>query len=154
MIIQMLVFQAISAALGGLGFGNTMLGGGGLAKGGTITGGTGGFVPLANGGVLQGGLGRAMPMKGYATGGPIVDRPHIALIGEGDHNEAVVPLPDGRSIPVQMDGGGGANVTVEINAVDARSVDLLMRGRKDTLVSIINDALSTSRAFRSSVSNA
>lgn len=155
MIIQAIIFQAISGALGFFGIGgNTMLGGGGLAKGGTITGGTGELVPLAKGGIVQGGLGRALPMKGYANGGPIVDKPHIALIGEGKHNEAVVPLPDGRSIPVDMQGEGGANVTVQINAVDAKSVDLLFRERKDTLIDVIRQAISQSRSFRSAVGGA
>ena len=151
-IIQMLIFQAISAAMGGLGFGNTIFGG--LANGGTVEGGVGEMTPLANGGIVSGGLGRALPMKGYANGGPIVNKPHVALIGEGKYNEAVVPLPDGRSIPVEMQGGGGANVTVEINAVDARSVDMLFRERKDTLTDIIRNAISQSRQFRSAVGGA
>ena len=152
MIIQMLIFQAISAGMGALGFGNTMFGG--LANGGTVEGGVGEMTPLANGGVVSGGLGRALPVKGYANGGPIVNKPHVALIGEGKYNEAVVPLPDGRSIPVEMQGGGGANVTVEINAVDARSVDMLFRERKDTLTDIIRNAISQSRQFRSAVGGA
>lgn len=44
---------------------------------------------------------------GFADGG-IVTSPTFAQIGEGRYNEAVVPLPDGRSIPVQMTGGGGS----------------------------------------------
>ncbi|MCH9836019.1 hypothetical protein K0U83_10175 [bacterium] len=144
MIIQTLIFNAISAAFGGFGF----------ANGGTVEGGTGELTPLANGGVVSGGLGRALPVKGYANGGPIVNKPHVALIGEGKYNEAVVPLPDGRSIPVEMQGGGGANVTVEINAVDARSVDMLFRERKDTLTDIIRNAISQSRQFRSAVGGA
>lgn len=44
---------------------------------------------------------------GFAEGG-IVTSPTFAQIGEGRYNEAVVPLPDGRSIPVQMTGGGGS----------------------------------------------
>jgi len=39
----------------------------------------------------------------YALGG-IVHQPEVALIGEGGKSEAVVPLPDNRSIPVKMTG--------------------------------------------------
>jgi hypothetical protein len=39
----------------------------------------------------------------FANGG-IVTGPTLSLIGEGRYNEAVVPLPDGRSIPVQLGG--------------------------------------------------
>jgi hypothetical protein len=34
-------------------------------------------------------------------------------MGEGRYNEAVVPLPDGRSIPVEL-GGGASNVQSSI----------------------------------------
>jgi hypothetical protein len=55
----------------------------------------------------------------FATGG-IVTGPTNALIGEGGMNEAVVPLPNGRSIPVDMGKGGGAgavqtNITVNVD---------------------------------------
>ena len=106
--------------------------------------------PLANGGVVPGGLGRMMPVHGYANGGPIVSEPHVAVIGEGKHNEAVVPLPDGRSIPVNMS-GGGTSVNISINAVDAAGVDELLVSRQDTLRTIIRQAMTESRSFRSSM---
>lgn len=56
----------------------------------------------ANGGIAPGGF---LPMQAFATGG-VVSRPTIGLVGEGRFNEAVVPLPDGRSIPVEMRSGG------------------------------------------------
>ena len=39
----------------------------------------------------------------------MVNGPTLGRVGEGKYNEAIVPLPDGRSIPVQMKGpsGGG-----------------------------------------------
>ncbi len=46
-----------------------------------------------------------LPLHRYATGG-IAISPQVALFGEGRGPEAFVPLPDGRSIPVQMRGGG------------------------------------------------
>jgi len=72
-----------------------------------------GFVlPFANGGVIPMAMGGIKP-KGYRSGG-VVSEPTY-LVGEGKYNEAVVPLPDGRSIPVEMRGGGGtANVTVNV----------------------------------------
>ena len=38
----------------------------------------------------------------------MVKGPTLGLVGEGKYNEAIVPLPDGRSIPVQMRGAGGS----------------------------------------------
>jgi len=56
----------------------------------------------ANGGVAQGGW-KPFPITPFATGGT-VSGPTLGLVGEGKYNEAIVPLPDGRSIPVQMQG--------------------------------------------------
>ena len=64
---------------------------------------------LANGGIAPGGF------RVFASGG-IANRPTLGMIGEGKYNEAVVPLPDGKSIPVT---GAGNNVTVNV-AVDAQ----------------------------------
>ena len=51
-----------------------------------------------------------------ATGG-IVTKPTNALIGEGGMNEAVVPLPNGRSIPVDLgkNAGGGVTTNITVN---------------------------------------
>lgn len=46
-----------------------------------------------------------------ATGG-VVTRPTVAMIGEGAYNEAVVPLPDGSRIPVEMRGNTGNNINI------------------------------------------
>lgn len=71
-----------------------------------------GLTPMADGGVIpmaKGGI------TGYRSGG-IATEPTY-LVGEGKHNEAVVPLPDGRSIPVNMNGGGGSNnVVINVDA--------------------------------------
>jgi lambda family phage tail tape measure protein len=58
-------------------------------------------VAHANGGVF--GSGGSVPLTKYATGG-VAKSPQLALFGEGSHNEAYVPLPDGRTIPVTMKG--------------------------------------------------
>ncbi len=114
-----------------------------------------GLSAFAKGGVIPGGTGDAMPVKGYATGGPIMRSPHVALIGEGQYNEAVVPLPDGRSIPVQMQGGGGdggsTSVEFTVNALDAASVaDLFARNGKQ-LAEIVAGRFQRSRNIQASL---
>ena len=80
----------------------------------------GGLFPgfkFANGGIMTGD--GPMPLKKYASGG-IANSPQLALYGEGSRPEAYVPLPDGRRIPVAMQGGAGdggsTNVTVNVDA--------------------------------------
>jgi len=53
---------------------------------------------FANGGVAKGGF---VPFRAFANGGT-VGGPTLGLMGEGKYNEAIVPLPDGRSIPVRL----------------------------------------------------
>lgn len=75
---------------------------GGVLNGIAGTSGSGGLLSLfgsANGGVMSS-LG-ALPLHKYATGG-IAKSPQLAIFGEGRMNEAFVPLPDGRSIPVSL----------------------------------------------------
>jgi phage-related minor tail protein len=75
----------------------------------------GGVIPMANGGYMSG----TKKPKGYRSGG-VATQPTY-LVGEGKYNEAVVPLPDGRSIPVEMR-GGGSSVVVNVNvASDGQS---------------------------------
>ena len=71
-----------------------------------------GAFAFAGGGVMtdQGPL----PLKTYAKGG-IADRPQLAMFGEGRMPEAYVPLPDGRTIPVTMQGGAGGETNVVVN---------------------------------------
>jgi tape measure domain-containing protein len=82
------------------------LGGGGnpAGSGGGISGSLPGVRQYA-GGFGGGGAPGSMPFAppAFANGG-IVTGPTLSLIGEGKYNEAVVPLPDGRSIPVQLGG--------------------------------------------------
>ncbi|HFG3781204.1 TPA: tape measure protein [Escherichia coli] len=74
---------------------------------------------FANGGIF--GKDGVIQLRAYQKGG-IANSPQLALFGEGDMNEAYVPLPDGRTIPVTlstdgMSGGGNvlSPVSIEIN---------------------------------------
>jgi hypothetical protein len=74
---------------------------------------------FANGGIMS--SAGPLPLHAYANGG-IASTPQMALFGEGSKNEAFVPLPDGRSIPVTMSGGGSPVVNVTQNiSIDSRS---------------------------------
>jgi phage-related minor tail protein len=65
----------------------------------------------AMGGVAPGGF------KAFASGG-VVNKPTLGLVGEGVYNEAIVPLPDGKSIPVKMaqpQGPASGNISSSVN---------------------------------------
>lgn len=66
----------------------------------------GGIIPMAKGGMIP----------KYGMGGVATEPTY--LVGEGKNHEAVVPLPDNRSIPVKLQGntGGTNNVTVNVDA--------------------------------------
>lgn len=113
----------------------------------------GGVVPAAKGGVFPGFSSGFVPVKGYAQGGPIYSSPHMALIGEGKHREAVVPLPDGRSIPVAMSGGGGETTINHwyISATDTQSFTQAMakaERQHGGVRRLSMNAAQTNRAFR------
>lgn len=97
------IFSSLPDLLGGL-FGGA---------GGGIGGGIASFITsfFANGGIAKGGFRSAA----YARGG-VATQPTVGLVGEGRYNEAIVPLPDGKSIPVAMNGMGQQNnVTVNVS---------------------------------------
>ena len=64
----------------------------------------------AEGAIFKGGF------RKYARGG-IATSPTIGLIGEGRYNEAVVPLPNGKAIPVDMrNSAQNNNITVNVSS--------------------------------------
>ena len=89
-------------------------GGGGFIKflGGLFGGAGAGATGLARGGIM-----------GYSSGG--VARQPTYIVGEGKQHEAVVPLPDNRSIPVNLQGAMGnqnnTNITVNIDGTGTQS---------------------------------
>ena len=98
----------------------------------------------AMGGVKAGGF------QAFARGG-IVNAPTLGLVGEGAHNEAIVPLPDGRRIPVELRNSKSGDVfNIQISAVDGPSVERMLgtdSGRR-AIQSAMRDARSTRRDLR------
>jgi TP901 family phage tail tape measure protein len=106
--IVMIALQSVLKALGGPSFGGFGSGPGqaspalGFNPSG-FAGGTG--IPFfANGGIMS--PSGPLPLKAYSRGG-VASTPQVALFGEGSMNEAYVPLPDGRRIPVALQAPDG-----------------------------------------------
>ena len=120
-IIADMIKMIILKQLMGL-FGGGQEGGGGMFGG--LFGGGGGGAPMFGDGAGSFDIGGATPktmgMSFFAKGG-IVTGPTAAMIGEGGMNEAVVPLPNGKAIPVdfgkkgKMGGDVTSNVTVNVD---------------------------------------
>lgn len=96
-----------------------------------------------------------LPLKKYATGG-IAKSPQLSIFGEGSMNEAYVPLPDGRTIPVTMKGTGGGIESVQVNIVN-QSGQPMAAAQKDVrgsfdgkrmVLDIVMEAVSQPGAFR------
>jgi hypothetical protein len=107
-----------SNVLGGIGSILTSVGGGMM-----------GFMNLfgaANGAVWNGGF------QAFANGGTVTG-PTLGLIGEGKYNEAIVPLPDGRSIPVQMRGGSSRDLLNAPGSAPAAPTMLSMSFQSTTI---------------------
>jgi len=81
-----------------------------------------GFIPGMPGrGVRDGGIMKAPGYRSFGTGG-VSDGPESGYPAVLHGTEAVVPLPNGKSIPVEMSGGtGGNNVTVNVNMTTGES---------------------------------
>lgn len=117
---------------------------------------------FADGGIMSS-LG-SLPLKKYSMGG-VASTPQLALFGEGRMNEAYVPLPDGRSIPVTLKGGAGAaqtsappSVTVNVvnqsgTPVNADAGQMRFDG-KGFILDVVMTAATTPGAFRSGMKQA
>jgi hypothetical protein len=73
------------------------------------------FFGFATGGIATGGF------QAFASGG-VVTKPTFGLVGEGSMNEAIIPLPDGKSVPVKFQGGSSST-----SASDQKMIQLLER---------------------------
>jgi hypothetical protein len=66
------------------------------------------------------------------------------LVGEGSWHEAVVPLPDGRSIPVT----GGASPQVNLNIINNNGSQVSQTTRSDGTIEVMIDAAEQRMAGR------
>jgi tape measure domain-containing protein len=114
---------------------------------------------FANGGIMTE-MG-SMALKKYAAGG-IANSPQMAIFGEGSMNEAYVPLPDGRTIPVTMKGGqqsaAAPQVTVNVINQSGQQVDA-QQGQprfdgKQMVLDIVLSAVSQPGSFRTGMKGA
>lgn len=112
-ITKLLIAQSIQKGMGMLmsaDWGSSGAGAATSAQGTSVTG-MSAVSSFANGGIMTE-LGSA-PLRKYANGG-VATSPQIALFGEGSQNEAYVPLPDGRTIPVTMMNENGSAPVVNV----------------------------------------
>ena len=121
-----------------------MLGGGNYSSTTDAGGYTSSAAEFANGGVMSGS--GPLPMMAYSSGG-IATSPQLALFGEGRMNEAYVPLPDGRSIPVTMS-GGASNVVVNVHPTSGQTANVqsTQNGDGSTSVDIFMSQIQNSMA--------
>ena len=125
------MFSGLFDKLGGM-FSGLFGGGGGFLS--TI----GSFFGLERGGVIglaKGGITR------YAKGG-VATQPTY-LVGEGKQNEAVVPLPDNKSIPVDLGKGANStnNTSISINIAESGTTTKMEAEGAEQMASAINMAV-------------
>lgn len=144
MILKMMVFNAISGAQGFFGGGSSQ------DLGASRQGYTAAF-GFADGGIMS--KSGKLPLRAYQNGG-IANSPQLALFGEGAMNEAYVPLPDGKTIPVTMTGGGMPGVMINIenngNPVDAEVTQTRYDG-ENYVVNVVMKELSRPSRLRQAV---
>jgi hypothetical protein len=96
----------------------------------------------ANGNVLRGGF------KAFRSGG-IATQPTLGLIGEGALNEAIVPLPDGRRIPVEMRGGKSTTFNnLTIQAIDTQSGYAFLKQHSREIMSLMQVSSRNNHPYR------
>ncbi len=82
---------------------------------------------LEKGGLVEGGLGNRLPLnlpvRSYGAGG-MTEGPELAAVGEGRNREAIVPLPDNRTIPVTFkEPGTGSRPVQQYFSINLSAID-------------------------------
>jgi phage-related minor tail protein len=116
-------------------------------------------IQFAKGGIMTS-MG-PLPLNMYAGGG-VVNSPQVAIFGEAGP-EAYVPLPDGRSIPVTMNGGNNSgqatNITVNVVNQSGTPVQAKQQGQpridgKQIVLDIVLGAIAQPGPFRDGMKGA
>ncbi|MEO9497580.1 MAG: tape measure protein [Vibrio splendidus] len=115
-----------------------------------------GVAAQAKGGVV--GSAGVQSLKTYARGGVAkANNPQMAIFGEGSMNEAYVPLPDGRRIPVDMN-GSAPNVEVNVINQSGQQVQAEQQGQRFDgerfVLDVVLKAANRPGNFRSSMKGA
>ena len=88
---------------------------------------------------------RNQQYPGRAGGGP-VQKGQPFMVGEGGRSEMFIPSQNGTIVnQSQMGGMGAVNVTFNIDATDADGFDTLLVQRKNTIVSMVRQAVQQGR---------
>jgi hypothetical protein len=77
----------------------------------------------ANGAVWPGGF------KAFAGGG-VASTPTLGVVGEGQYPEAIIPMPDGKTVPVTIRGAGSGvtvHVHMQLQAIDTQDFKAHLR---------------------------
>lgn len=119
-LMDMAINNLWALAFGGGGGGFNFLSLFGMGGGAGAGGGAGPPPSFAMGGVMT--PGGALQLNRYAGGG-VASSPQMAIFGDGRTPEAYVPLPDGRSIPVNINvpqgyGQGGGAPVINVSQVN------------------------------------
>jgi hypothetical protein len=105
---------------------------------------------MGGGGMAKGGIVQGL-VRGYAKGA-ITTGPELAMIGEGRNREAIVPLPDNRSIPVTITNKDDS----ENNSDNDKPINIIINGVEGTEKGLRKSAAQiayyVNRATRNSVS--
>jgi len=121
----------------------------------SIFGGIGGMI---FGGAARGGVfpGHFAPLRGHMAAGGVAGQRGLYELAEGRNSEAVVPLPDNRSIPVRFVGGSGPAgrggdtyvVNVTYNATTTSQEEALIRRHGTVIGEEVMRRMATSLKFR------
>lgn len=152
-IAKLIALKIVKALFGGAG---------GFAEGGVV-GPVVAVKAFAKGGLanLAGPLAEVQRFASGGLTGGIVSKPSLALIGEGKQREAIVPLPDGKTIPAIITDPGGSNADVPpiqnfftFTVTDARGMKEAIQQQAETIRNIVAQGINQRRDFRGQVRGA